>query len=116
VSAHHQYLLKQWILEDAKRQIGEIDAEIAQAEVGMQALIRAQKKLELIEILLNRMRELSQKSAAQPSKQYSDEFEACKSLVEDLAAEATIGEVNTLWGREEDIRKALEEMIGRPLD
>ena len=116
MSAHHQYLLKQWILEDVKGQIGQIDEEIERAGTGLAELARAQKKLELTEILLKRMRALSEQAAANPSQQLSDEFEACKALVEDLTAEATVGGVSALWGSEEDIRRALEEIIGHPLD
>ena len=116
LSAHHQYLLRQWILEDARRQTGQIDAEIENVSAGLGEIARAQKKLALIEVLLTRMRELSEKAAAEPSRQLSDEFEACKGLVEDLSAEATVGGVSALWGKEEDLQRALEEMIGRPLD
>ena len=116
LSAHHQYLLKEWILEDAKRQAGEIDGELERAGTGLAEIARAQKKLALIEILLRRMRDLSEQAAENPSQQLSDEFEACKALVDDLAQEATIGGVNALWGSEEAIQQALEEMIGRPLD
>ena len=112
-----QQKLKERILADIQAKIGRIDQQIEQLSTAWEEVTHAQRILQTVESLLLKMSSIAKQAKhGGATAELTDEFEACKALVQEYSQEARLGEVNLIWDSEGEIKAQVQRLMSFTLD